>query len=109
MRLKRQTPSTGDPRNSLDKHSRQGQALPGTLEAKHMTEKQANTPKVRRYQNWLSIRDEFDVQFLLLDIRQDRELFQMIRERTDWIVDIKEGERVLLTRTPVPVGAFAAA
>jgi hypothetical protein len=74
-----------------------------------MIEKQGSVQKVRRYQNWLSILDEFEVQFLLLDTQKDRDLFQMIRERTDWIVDIREGERVLLTRAQMPTGAFIAA
>jgi hypothetical protein len=47
---------------------------------------------------WLSILDEFNVQFLVLDTRDDQNLFEVIRSQPNWTVDFESGNKALLAR-----------
>jgi hypothetical protein len=47
---------------------------------------------------WLSILDEFDVQYLVLDTREDQNLFKVIQSQPGWTVDFESGNKALLAR-----------
>ena len=52
--------------------------------------------------SWLSILDEFDVQFLVLDTHRDRDLCQIVQSQPGWTVDLQVEKKILFARTSRP-------
>lgn len=47
---------------------------------------------------WLRMLDEYDVQFLALDLQSDRNLVEFLRLQPGWAIDLENGEAVLFAR-----------
>lgn len=60
--------------------------------------KDENARKGNHYERWLAVLDALDVQFLVLDTERDRDLFQLVRSRPGWKLDVQDGESVLFAR-----------
>jgi hypothetical protein len=57
------------------------------------------TQDVNWQEDWLATFDAHGVQFLVLDIRHDGDLLQLVRSEPGWAVDFQDTDAVLLTRT----------
>jgi hypothetical protein len=47
---------------------------------------------------WLGMLDQYDVQFLALDLHSDSVLVELLRSQPGWAVDFEDGEAVLFAR-----------
>ena len=74
-----------------------------------MAQNQAFAPEPGWFENWLATLDAYGVEFLMLDVHHDRDLFQLVRSRPGWTVDLRDGATVLFARTGAPGDARAAA
>lgn len=51
-----------------------------------------------RQPDWLAVIDTFEVQYLVLDCRGDRDLLEGVEADPQWRVDLRDGNSVLLAR-----------
>ncbi|MFN2291298.1 MAG: hypothetical protein ACK2UC_08935 [Anaerolineae bacterium] len=58
--------------------------------------------------DWLAILDAQAVEFLLLDAEQDANLLREVTGHPGWMVELQDGESVLLCRTPASADAHLA-
>ena len=50
--------------------------------------------------------DEYEVQFLALDLESDGWLVKLVQSQPGWVVDLKDGESILFVRTDgAPIAA----
>jgi hypothetical protein len=63
-----------------------------------MAQARTNTGRSSDSREWISVLDELDVQFLILDTRRDSELLRLVRLEAGWTVDFEDGDRVLFAR-----------
>ena len=59
-------------------------------------------------EDWLAILDAQAVEFLLLDAEQDANLLREVTGHPGWMVELQDGESVLLCRTPASADAHLA-
>lgn len=48
--------------------------------------------------DWTGILNEYDMQYLALDLRSDGDLVSLVRARPDWAVDFEDEQAVLFVR-----------
>ncbi len=51
--------------------------------------------------NWLDLFDRYGVQFLALNRQGDHTLIEQIRARSEWTLDLQEGDSLLFVRTEI--------
>lgn len=47
---------------------------------------------------WLNILDDYEVQFLVLDLESDSWLIELVQSQPEWVVDLQDGGSVLFAR-----------
>jgi hypothetical protein len=52
-------------------------------------------------EDWLEMLDEYDVQFLVLDLHTDSELLGLFRSQPGWAVDFEDREAIIFARTDI--------
>jgi hypothetical protein len=48
--------------------------------------------------DWLGVFEEYDVEFIALDLHGDSELVNLCRSQPGWTVDFEDGEAVIFVR-----------
>jgi hypothetical protein len=61
----------------------------------------ASQARSSRIESWPGLLEEFDVQFLMLDIHHDAELLGLCQAHPSWAIDSQDDQSVLLVRTDV--------
>ena len=52
-------------------------------------------------EDWLEMLEEYEVEFLVLDLHTDSELLGLFRSQPGWVVDFEDREAIVFARTDI--------